>query len=107
MFLTEELAGYLISCKLGHVFSSEHFGMGKISSDCRISQNGEAHGLVEVMTHRNFLYEGILRKILNSSEFERLTLPEGLGVWSCQLELDACFDQESGRKSLALTGQGQ
>jgi hypothetical protein len=91
-YLTEELAGFLISCQLGHGFRSEHIGEFDSSSDCRITRNGVPFGLVEVMTHKDQQREALLTKVINADGSERLPLPDGVGAWTCEMTSEARFD---------------
>ena len=102
-YLTEELAGFLISRQLGSEFQSEHIGESDDSSDCRITRDGAPHGLVEVMTHKDRQREALLAKVLNADGSERLPLPNGEGAWTAEMRADARFDDLTTENFCELT----
>jgi hypothetical protein len=103
-YLTEELAGFLISRVLGGEFQSEHIGESENSSDCRITRDGVPHGLVEVMAHKDQQRESLLTKVLNADGSERLQLPDGEGAWTCEMMAEARFDDLTTENFCELIG---
>ena len=103
-YLTEELAGFLISRQLGGEFQSEHIGESDNSSDCRITRDGVPHGLVEVMAHKDQQREALLTKVLNADGSERLQLPDGEGAWTCEMMAEARFDDLTTENFCELIG---